>query len=91
MTTETSPAQSAKGQAPAAPAAPVAASDVVPYAHTRLPDTERELLREVLYEVGTDPEQKFILGRRTAELERRLRPTVPTCATSSPAPAVPAR
>lgn len=72
MTTETSPAQSAKGQAPAAPAAPVAASDVVPYAHTRLPDTERELLREVLYEVGTDPEQKFILGRRTAELERRL-------------------
>lgn len=68
MTTETSPAQAAPPRAAAATTAP----DPVPYAHTRLPDEERELLREVLYEVGTDPEQKFILGRRTAELERRL-------------------
>ncbi|WP_405677586.1 DegT/DnrJ/EryC1/StrS family aminotransferase [Streptomyces sp. NBC_01511] len=68
MTTETSPAQAAPPRAAAATKAP----DPVPYAHTRLPDEERELLREVLYEVGTDPEQKFILGRRTAELERRL-------------------
>ncbi|MFI6697276.1 DegT/DnrJ/EryC1/StrS family aminotransferase [Streptomyces sp. NPDC050433] len=69
MTTETSPAQAAPSR-PAASAPP--ATDTIPYAHTRLPDAERELLREVLYEVGTDPEQKFILGRRTAELERRL-------------------
>lgn len=71
MTTETSPAQT-QAQARTALSAPVPAAGVVPYAHTRLPDTERELLREVLYELGTDPEQKFILGRRTAELERRL-------------------
>jgi dTDP-4-amino-4,6-dideoxygalactose transaminase len=31
-----------------------------------------ELLK-ALYEVGTDPEQRFILGRRTAELERAIR------------------
>ncbi|MEU0697355.1 DegT/DnrJ/EryC1/StrS family aminotransferase [Streptomyces niveus] len=68
MTTETSPAQAA----PTRVAAATATTETVPYAHTRLPDADRELLREVLYEVGTDPEQKFILGRRTAELERRL-------------------
>lgn len=66
MTTETA------RPAPARSTAPASDDTAVPYAHTRLPDAERELLRAVLYEVGTDPEQKFILGRRTAELERRL-------------------
>ncbi|MGY3201287.1 DegT/DnrJ/EryC1/StrS family aminotransferase [Streptomyces sp. TE5632] len=56
---------------PQAPSRAAACEDI-PYAYTLLPDSERELLREALYAVGTDPEQKFILGRRTAELERRL-------------------
>ncbi|WP_244501135.1 DegT/DnrJ/EryC1/StrS family aminotransferase [Streptomyces sp. TP-A0874] len=45
----------------------------VPYGHPPLPAAERELLLTSVREVGTDPEQKFILGRRTAELERALR------------------
>ncbi|NKI44871.1 DegT/DnrJ/EryC1/StrS family aminotransferase [Streptomyces physcomitrii] len=44
----------------------------VPYADARLGERDRELLRATLHEVGTDPEQKFILGRRTAALEQAL-------------------
>ncbi|MGW3659760.1 DegT/DnrJ/EryC1/StrS family aminotransferase [Streptomyces sp. NPDC005151] len=52
--------------------APAGVLTDVPYADTRLSGTDRELLRSALHEVGTDPEQRFILGRRTAALEQRL-------------------
>ncbi|WP_433700327.1 DegT/DnrJ/EryC1/StrS family aminotransferase [Nocardiopsis sp. CA-288880] len=45
----------------------------VPFFAPDLFETEREALLAALYEVGTDPEQKFILGRRTARFEEALR------------------
>jgi dTDP-4-amino-4,6-dideoxygalactose transaminase len=45
----------------------------VPFFPPDLFETDREALLEGLYEVGTDPEQRFILGRRTALLEEALR------------------
>lgn len=44
----------------------------VPFAPARLFDTDREALRRLVHEVGTDPAQRFVLGPRTAELERAL-------------------
>ncbi|MER5772360.1 DegT/DnrJ/EryC1/StrS family aminotransferase [Streptomyces sp. NPDC001985] len=46
---------------------------VIPFFPPDLFDKDRETLLELLYEVGTDEEQKFILGRRTAALEELLR------------------
>ena len=45
----------------------------IPFFPPDLFEADRETLLKCVYEVGTDPEQKFILGRRTAELERALR------------------
>ncbi len=45
----------------------------VPFFAPDLFEADREALLEALYEVGTDPEQKFILGRRTARFEDALR------------------
>jgi len=45
----------------------------IPFFPPDLFDTDREALLAALYEVGTDPEQKFILGRRTARFEDALR------------------
>ena len=36
-------------------------------------EADRDVLLDLLYEVGTCPEQKFILGRRTARFEEALR------------------
>lgn len=44
----------------------------LPFANAALLSDEREALLKAVQEVATDPEQKFILGRRTAELERLL-------------------
>ncbi|ACU37713.1 DegT/DnrJ/EryC1/StrS family aminotransferase [Actinosynnema mirum] len=48
----------------------------IPFFPTDLFDDEREVLLELLHEVATDPEQKFILGWRTAALERAIRDSV---------------
>ena len=45
----------------------------VPFFSPDLFEADRAALLGALYEVGTDPEQKFILGRRTARLEEALR------------------
>lgn len=45
----------------------------VPFFPPDLFEADREALLGALYEVGTDPEQKFILGRRTARFEDELR------------------
>ncbi|CAL9368394.1 dTDP-3-amino-3,4,6-trideoxy-alpha-D-glucose transaminase [Nocardiopsis dassonvillei] len=45
----------------------------IPFFPPDLFEADREALLEALYEVGTDPEQKFILGRRTARFEDALR------------------
>ncbi len=45
----------------------------IPFFPPDLFAADRDTLLDCLYEVGTDPEQKFILGRRTAELEQALR------------------
>ena len=45
----------------------------LPFFPPDLFEADRGALLEILYEVGTDPEQKFILGRRTALLEEALR------------------
>ncbi|MDT0328328.1 DegT/DnrJ/EryC1/StrS family aminotransferase [Nocardiopsis lambiniae] len=45
----------------------------IPFFPPDLFETDREALLATLYEVGTDPEQKFILGRRTARFEDALR------------------
>ncbi|UNS95741.1 DegT/DnrJ/EryC1/StrS family aminotransferase [Streptomyces tubbatahanensis] len=62
---------------PTAPTAPAgmaaAASAHVPYAHPAMSPADRELLLTSVRQVATDPEQKFILGRRCAALERALR------------------
>lgn len=58
--------------APAVDAAPV------PYSGSLLDSGARELLLDTVREVATDPDQRFVLGRRTAELERRLRQRVGT-------------
>ncbi|MFL1378709.1 DegT/DnrJ/EryC1/StrS family aminotransferase [Nocardiopsis protaetiae] len=47
--------------------------DTIPFFAPDLFEADRETLLEVLYEVGTDPEQRFILGRRTARFEDALR------------------
>ncbi|MFD3683276.1 DegT/DnrJ/EryC1/StrS family aminotransferase [Nocardiopsis sp. NPDC058631] len=48
------------------------AERTIPFFPPDLFDTDREALLAALYEVGTDPEQKFILGRRTARFEDAL-------------------
>ncbi|MFE6775780.1 DegT/DnrJ/EryC1/StrS family aminotransferase [Streptomyces sp. NPDC057702] len=53
--------------------APAVDTTPVPYSGSLLDPGARELLLETVREVATDPEQRFVLGRRTAELERRLR------------------
>lgn len=45
----------------------------IPFFPPDLFEADRDTLLKSLYEVGTDPEQKFILGSRTAELEHALR------------------
>lgn len=45
----------------------------IPFFPPDLFEADRDTLLKCLYEVGTDPEQKFILGRRTAGLELALR------------------
>ncbi|WP_229327816.1 DegT/DnrJ/EryC1/StrS aminotransferase family protein [Streptomyces sp. UNOC14_S4] len=46
---------------------------MIPFFPPDLFDDDRETLLELLYELGTDEEQKFILGRRTAAFEELLR------------------
>ncbi|ATE55148.1 DegT/DnrJ/EryC1/StrS family aminotransferase [Actinosynnema pretiosum] len=48
----------------------------VPLLPTDLFDDDREVLLGLLHEVATDPEQKFVLGWRTAALERAIRDSV---------------
>lgn len=45
----------------------------IPFFPPDLFEQDRRAFKDLLYEVGTDPEQKFILGRRTAQLEEELR------------------
>jgi dTDP-4-amino-4,6-dideoxygalactose transaminase len=45
----------------------------LPFFPPDLFEADREALLEILHDVGTDPEQKFILGRRTAQMEEALR------------------
>jgi dTDP-4-amino-4,6-dideoxygalactose transaminase len=45
----------------------------LPFVNPGLLAGEREALVKALYTVATGPEQRFILGRRTAELEKALR------------------
>lgn len=45
----------------------------LPFFNTRLLDGERDILLKAVHQVATDPEQRFILGRRTVELEKALR------------------
>ncbi|MBW1600416.1 DegT/DnrJ/EryC1/StrS aminotransferase family protein [Streptomyces sp. JJ38] len=45
----------------------------IPFFPPDLFETDREAFLDLLHEVGTDPEQKFILGRRTARLEEELK------------------
>jgi dTDP-4-amino-4,6-dideoxygalactose transaminase len=45
----------------------------LPFFNPGLLSDEREALLKAVQEVATDPEQKFILGRRTAEMEARIR------------------
>jgi dTDP-4-amino-4,6-dideoxygalactose transaminase len=45
----------------------------LPFFPPDLFEADREALLKALYEVATDPEQKFILGPRTAEFEDALR------------------
>ncbi|HEX5541788.1 MAG TPA: DegT/DnrJ/EryC1/StrS family aminotransferase [Micromonospora sp.] len=45
----------------------------VPFFNPELLASERETLLKSIYEVATDGEQRFILGRRTAEMEKALR------------------
>ncbi|GAA4706827.1 DegT/DnrJ/EryC1/StrS family aminotransferase [Streptomyces youssoufiensis] len=47
----------------------------IPFFPPDLFETDRQAFKDLLFEVGTDAEQKFILGRRTAELEEELRRT----------------
>ncbi|MBT2446398.1 DegT/DnrJ/EryC1/StrS family aminotransferase [Streptomyces sp. ISL-43] len=49
------------------------APPALPYPPPVPTDEERALLLDAFHEVATDPDQTFVLGRRTAELERRLR------------------
>ncbi len=42
----------------------------IPFFPDDLFEADRQAFLDLLYEVGTDEEQKFILGRRTAQLER---------------------
>ncbi|SIO85321.1 DegT/DnrJ/EryC1/StrS aminotransferase family protein [Nocardiopsis sp. JB363] len=51
----------------------VTAERAIPFFAPDLFEADRDALLGALYEVGTDPEQKFILGRRTARLEDALR------------------
>ncbi|HJE58253.1 MAG TPA: DegT/DnrJ/EryC1/StrS family aminotransferase [Nocardiopsis listeri] len=51
----------------------VTAERTIPFFAADLFEADREALLRALYEVGTDPEQKFILGRRTARFEDALR------------------
>lgn len=53
--------------------APTVGTAPVPYAGSLLDAGARDLFLQTVREVATDPEQTFVLGRRTAELERRLR------------------
>ncbi|MGW6709977.1 DegT/DnrJ/EryC1/StrS family aminotransferase [Streptomyces sp. NPDC054956] len=57
--------------APPPPAAPVPPD--LPYPPPVPTEEERALLLDAFHEVATDPDQTFVLGRRTAELEQRLR------------------
>ncbi len=45
----------------------------LPFFPPDLFEADREALLDLVYEVGCDPEQRFILGRRTAELEDALK------------------
>lgn len=49
------------------------AERAIPFFTPDLFEADREALLGALHEVGTDPEQKFILGRRTARFEDTLR------------------
>lgn len=51
----------------------VTAEQTIPFFPADLFETDRQALLGALHEVGTDPEQKFILGRRTARFEEALR------------------
>jgi hypothetical protein len=44
----------------------------LPFFPPDLFEVDRDALLKLLYEIGTAPEQRFILGPRTAELERAL-------------------
>ncbi|OSP43657.1 MULTISPECIES: DegT/DnrJ/EryC1/StrS aminotransferase family protein [unclassified Streptomyces] len=46
---------------------------MIPFFPPDLFEQDRKAFLDLLYEVGTDPEQRFILGRRTAEFEDMLR------------------
>lgn len=45
----------------------------LPFFPQDLFEADRDALLKAMFEVGTDPEQRFILGRRTAEFEDRIR------------------
>ncbi|KRV47681.1 aminotransferase DegT [Wenjunlia vitaminophila] len=45
----------------------------IPFFPPDLFEQDRQAMLDILFEVGTDAEQRFILGRRTAELEEALR------------------
>ncbi|MCX3059912.1 DegT/DnrJ/EryC1/StrS family aminotransferase [Streptomyces beihaiensis] len=45
----------------------------LPFFPPDLFEADRDALLKSLFEVGTDPEQRFILGRRTAELEQAIK------------------
>ena len=51
----------------------VTVEHAVPFFAPDLFEADRDVLLDLLYEVGTCPEQRFILGRRTARFEEALR------------------
>lgn len=46
---------------------------ILPFFPPDLFEADRKALLRIIHEVGTDPEQRFILGRRTQQLERAIR------------------
>jgi dTDP-4-amino-4,6-dideoxygalactose transaminase len=48
-------------------------TETLPFFPPDLFEPDRGALLDIVYQVGTDTDQKFILGRRTAELEQALR------------------
>ncbi|MER7764660.1 DegT/DnrJ/EryC1/StrS family aminotransferase [Streptomyces sp. NPDC097619] len=45
----------------------------LPFFPPELFEADKDALRKALFEVGTDPDQRFILGRRTAEFEEAIK------------------